>query len=107
MGNEESETMDAPPIIRKIKNCLNLIDDQGKDKTRSMIHHEFAVQIGKADGSKIDRNMSPFCPLDIEDDSNWITTCFISPAMLIASPLYLVHKNGYLEKNCKAMPIYK
>ena len=50
--------------------------------------------------------MSPFCPLDIQNDSNWITVCFVSPMMLIASPLYLCNKDGFLEKKLKAMPLF-
>lgn len=51
--------------------------------------------------------MSPFCPLDIEDGSNWITACFVSPAMLIASPLYLCDKDGYMNKDLVAIPVNK
>ena len=63
-----------------------------------MIHQVFSTQIATPDGSKLDRNMSPFCPIDIENDANWITGCFVSPTMLIASPLFLVDKHGRKDK---------
>ena len=95
------------PVMEKIYTCLTLSDVPGKKRTRSMVHNDFGEKISHMENAKIDRSMSPFCPLDIEDDSNWITACFVSPMMLIASPLYLCNKDGVLEKKLKVMPVFR
>ena len=73
-----------------------------------MVHQNFIKQIMTNEvRAKINREMSPFCPLDIQDDSNWITSVFVSPIMLLASPLFLCDSDGMLDKKLKVIPCYQ
>lgn len=58
-----------------------------------MAHRYFSVEFARADKGKFDRSMNPFCPLNITNSGNWLTTCLVNPIMALATPIYLFNNN--------------